>query len=146
MRVGVTLDELPVRSQESTDFWKAQFDAHPELLNLPRGIGGVTRLQEFVRHIWGVGLRWRKQLAGLPVTPREDFPAGPLDAMFDLHGWADAIFHDLLAAPDERWDQTHILDLDWLLPEARAMSRRRVAVHALFPAPLGTAGPAGSQH
>jgi uncharacterized damage-inducible protein DinB len=38
----------------------------------------------------------------------------------------------LLAAPDERWEQSYVLDFDWVPPEARTVSRRKVAAHALF--------------
>ena len=132
MRVGVTLDELLVWNQESSNFWKAHLDANPHLLELACDIGGTSNVQEFVRHIWGVELRWSQRLAGLPMTPREDFPSGPLDVLFDSHTQAVAIFRDLLAAQDESWEQTLALDMDWLPPEARAISRRKVAVHALF--------------
>ncbi len=132
MSVGITLQELLGWNQESSKFWKAHLDANPHLLALPCDIGGTANVQEFVCHIWGVELRWSQRLAGLPVTAREDFPAGPLDALFELHNQADAIFQGLLAAPDESWEQTFVLDMDWLPPEARAMSRRKVAVHALF--------------
>jgi uncharacterized damage-inducible protein DinB len=132
MRVGITLEELQAWNQESADFWKAHFDANPELLNLPCGIGGAANVQEFVRHIWGVELRWNQRLAGLPVTPKEDFPSGPLDALFDLHKQATEIFTGLLKAPEQSWNESYVLDMDWVPPEARTLSRRKVAVHALF--------------
>ncbi len=85
MSVGITLEELLAWNQESSNFWKDHLDANPHLLELPCDIGGTANVQEFVRHIWGVELRWSQRLAGLPVTPKEDFPSGPLDALFDLH-------------------------------------------------------------
>lgn len=132
MSVGITLQELLAWSQEASNFWKVHLDANPHLLELPCGIGGTANVQEFVRHIWGVELRWNQRLGGLPVTPREDFPSGPLDALFDLHNRATEIFTGLLSAPDESWDEPYILDMDWMPPEARRVSRRKVALHALF--------------
>jgi uncharacterized damage-inducible protein DinB len=132
MSAGITLQELLTWNGESSSFWKTHLEANPHLLALACDIGGTTNVQEFVRHIWGVELRWNQRLAGLPATPREDFPAGPLDALFELHTLADAIFRDLLAAPDESWEQSYVLEMDWLPAEARSMSRRKVAVHALF--------------
>ncbi len=103
------------------------------LLELPCGIGGTANVQEFVRHIWGVELRWSQRLAGLPVTTREEMPSGPLDALFDLHAKAVAIFSGLLAAPEESWDEPlrsgYGLDCR---RKSGAVSRRKVAVHALF--------------
>ena len=132
MSAGITLRELLVWNQEASNFWNAHFNANPHLLELECGIGGAATVQEFVRHIWGVELRWNQRLAGLPVTPKEDLPTGPLDALFDLHNQAVQIFTGLLTAPDEGWEQDYILDMDWVPPEVRTMSRRKVAVHALF--------------
>ncbi|MGC1462014.1 MAG: DinB family protein [Terracidiphilus sp.] len=132
MSVGITLQELLTWNGESSSFWNTHLEANPHLLALACDIGGTTNVQEFVRHIWGVELRWNQRLAGLPVTPREDFPAGPLDALFELHTRADAIFRDLLAAPDESWEQSYVLEMGSLPAEARSMSRRKIAVHALF--------------
>jgi uncharacterized damage-inducible protein DinB len=132
MSVGISLEELLAWNQESSDFWRAHLEANPHLLELPCGIGGSTNVQEFVRHIWGVDLRWSQRLAGLPVTAREDFPSGPLDALFELHSRAREIFRGVLAAPDESWEKPFVLDVNWLPPEAQTVSRRKVAVHALF--------------
>ncbi len=132
MSVGITLQELLAWNQESSDFWKAHLAANHALLELPCDIGGTANVQEFVRHIWGVELRWNQRLAGLPVTPREDFPSGPLDALFDLHSQAAEIFRRLLAGPDQSWEQPYVLEMDWVPPEMRTVSRRKVAVHALF--------------
>jgi uncharacterized damage-inducible protein DinB len=132
MTLGITLQELLVWNQESSNFWKAHLDNNPHLLELPCDIGGTANVQEFVRHIWGVELRWNQRLAGLPVTAKEQVPPGPLAALFDLHCQAVEIFRGLLAAADESWDQPYVLDMDWVPPEARTVSRRKIALHALF--------------
>ena len=59
-------------------------------------------------------------------------PAGPLDALFDLHLKAVQIFRALLDDPVQNWDETKTLDFPWLPPEARTVSRRKVVAHALF--------------
>jgi len=132
MSTGITLQELLIWNQDASNFWKAHCDANPHLLELACGIGGTTNVQEFVRHIWGVELRWNQRLAGLSVTPKEDVPAGPLDALFELHMSATVIFTGLLAASDESWNELYSLDMDWVPPEKRTVSRRKEAVHALF--------------
>lgn len=132
MSVGISLQELLVWNQESSRFWRSFLDANQHVLALPCDIGGTTNVQEFVAHIWGVELRWGQRLAGLPVTPKENFPTGPLEALFDLHSQADAIFLGLLAGPEKSWEQAYTLDLSWVPPESRTMSRRKVALHALF--------------
>jgi len=132
MSVGISLEELLGWSQESSNFWRAHLEANPQLLVLPCDIGGSATVQEFVRHIWGVELRWSQRLAGLLMTGKEEIPSVPLEALFATHSKAIEIFRGLLAAPDERWEQSYVLDFDWVPPEARTVSRRKVAAHALF--------------
>ena len=96
MSVGITFEEMLAWNDQASAYWKAHLDANPNLLELPCGIGGAKNVQEFVRHIWGAELRWAQRLAGIPETPREKIPAGPLDALFDLHSPGG---RDLSAAP-----------------------------------------------
>ena len=132
MSVGISLDELLAWNEEVSDFWKAHLDANPNLLELPCDIGGTKNVQEFVRHIWGVELRWAQRLAGLPVMAKEEMPAGPLDAIFALHTQATAIFRGLLAADEARWSESYTLELPMIAPEKRTMSRRKIALHSLI--------------
>ncbi len=132
MSVGITLDELLAWNEQSANYWKTHLDANPALLQLPCDIGGTHDVQEFVRHIWGVDLRWAQRLARLPVTAKEKTPSGPLDALFDVHLQAVEIFRKLLAAPESSWSEVIVLDFDWVPPEERSVSRRKIAAHALF--------------
>jgi uncharacterized damage-inducible protein DinB len=128
----ITLEELLVWSEESSAFWKAHLDANPAVLGLACDIGGVANVQELVRHIWGVELRWAQRLAGIPEIARDAVPAGPLDALFDLHSQATALLRSLLTDPAQNWDATYTLDVSWLPPQARTSSRRKVFAHAVF--------------
>ena len=132
MSVGISLQELLAWNQDSSSFWKDHLTANPHLLELPCDIGGTTNVQEFVRHIWGVELRWGQRLASLPVLTKEDTPSGPPDALYELHTQAVDVFQKLLAAPAGDWDQPFVLDFNWVPPESRTVSRRKVAIHALF--------------
>src|SRR5208337_4761826 len=85
-----------------------------------------------VAHFWGVELRWGQRIAELPQLAREDVPAGPLDALFDLHIRAIQIFRKILDNPGQNWDETMVLDYPWLAPESRKASRRKIVAHALF--------------
>jgi uncharacterized damage-inducible protein DinB len=102
------------------------------LLELPCDIGGTKNVQEFVRHIWGVELRWSQRLAGVPATAKEEMPTGPVSALFDLHTRAMEIFRCLLEADDASWSESYTLDLTIVPPEKRTMSRRKIALHALL--------------
>jgi len=132
MTPAISLEELLAWNHESAAFWKTHLDANPALLKLPCGIGGAANVQEFVRHIWAVELRWSQRLAGLPELAKEDIPAGPLDALFGLHEQAEHIFGTLLGDPAQDWDKTFTLNYDWLPPDARTFSRRKLAAHTLF--------------
>ena len=132
MTPAISFEELLVWNQESADFWKAHFEANPALLELPCGIGGTATVQEFVKHIWGVELRWAQRLAGLPATDTKDMPAGPLDALFNLHLKADQIFRECLADTGKSWVDTMTFSFPFLPPEAQTLSRRKLLGHALF--------------
>ena len=132
MTPAITLEELLAWNHESAAFWKAHLEASPALLQLPCDIGGTANVQEFVRHIWGVELVWGQRIAGLPVTDRKDIPAGPMNALFDLHLKAVQIFRALLDDPALNWDEMMTLKFPWLPPEGLTVSRRKIAGHALF--------------
>ena len=132
MTPAITLDELLAWNEESSKFWKAHLDANPALLELPCGIGGAATVQAFVRHVWAVELIWGQRIAGLPVLPKEEIPAGPLDALFDLHFKAIQVFRSLLGDPAFDWAQALTLDVSWLPAEFRTSTRRKLTAHALF--------------
>jgi len=132
MTPAITLEELLTWNQESAAFWKAHLEANPALLEVPCSIGGAANVRQFVRHIWGVELVWGQRIAGLPELAREEMPAGPLDALFDMHLKAVQVFRALLDDPAQNWDETQTLKYPWLPPEGLTVSRRKMAAHALF--------------
>lgn len=132
MSVGITMEELLAWNEQASDFWKAHLEANPALLDLPCGIGGAADVLQFVRHIWGVELRWAQRIAGLPVMSKDEMATGPLEALYQIHLQAVAIFGTLLTAQEQSWEGTFTLDFDWIPPEARTVSRRKVLAHALF--------------
>ena len=132
MTPAITLEELLAWDQEASNFWKAHLDANRTLLELPCAIGGTVNVQGFVRHIWGVELRWAQRIAGLHALAREEVPAGPLDALYDLHLKAVQIFRSLLDDPAQDWGETFTMPNDRLPPGIGTVSRRKVLAHALF--------------
>jgi uncharacterized damage-inducible protein DinB len=132
MTVAITLDELLAWNEEASNSWKGLLEDNPTLLQLPCDIGGVANVQQFIRHIWGAELRWAQRLAGIPETPRDTVPSGPLDALFDLHLQAVPLFRGLLANPAYDWEATYTLDVSWLPPHARTSTHRKILGHALF--------------
>ena len=132
MTPAITLEELLAWNHESAAFWKAHLKANPTLLKLPCGIGGAANVQEFVRHIWGVELRWAQRIAGLPVLAKEEMPARPLDTLFGLHQQAVKIVRTLLDDHAQNWNETMTLDFPWLPPQSRTASRHKILGHMLF--------------
>jgi len=132
MSVGISFEEMLAWSDEASRQWKIHFDTNPAALELLCDIGPAKNVQGFLRHIWAAELRWAQRLAGLPVLGRDDAPAGPLDALFQLHRDATEIYRNLLASPAHEWDETYTLDFDWIPADLRKPTRRKVAAHALF--------------
>jgi uncharacterized damage-inducible protein DinB len=130
--IGITLEELLAWNDQSASYWKSHLDANPKLLELPCGIGGAANVQEFIRHIWGAELRWSERLAGTPETPRENIPTGPLAALYDLHLQSVVIFRNLLSAPESSWNDSYVLQFDWVPADRRTVPRRKIAAHALI--------------
>jgi len=128
----VTLEELLGWNQESASFWKAHLDGNPALLELPCAIDDAGKVQGLVRHIWGAELVWSQRIAGLPATERAQWPAGPLDALFEMHLRAGKIFRGLLSGPNGDWEKKITLSFAWLPPEARTPSRRKLMAHVLL--------------
>jgi hypothetical protein len=77
MSVSIAMEELLAWNEESALLWKGWLEANPAALELPCGIGGAATVQDFVRHIWGVELRWAERLQGGPETPKEALPHRP---------------------------------------------------------------------
>jgi len=132
MTQGISLEELLAWNEETSAFWKSHLEANPALLQLPCDIGGTKNVQEFVRHIWGVELRWAQRIAGQPPIPREEMPAGPLDALFEMHTRASSIEQMMLEDPAQDWAAIVTLDIPWLPQDRRKASRRKLMAHMLF--------------
>ncbi len=132
MSVGVNLEELLAWNDEAANHWFEHLKTNPGLLDLPCDIGGTANVQEFVRHIWGAELRWGQRLAGLSVLSKEDTPAAPFDALFNLHRQAMEVFRNLLTAPEQSWNEIYVVELSQVPDELRQPSRRKVTTHALF--------------
>jgi uncharacterized damage-inducible protein DinB len=132
MEIGISLKELLAWGEESSNFWKAHLDANPALLQLPCSIGGTANVQEFVRHIWAAELRWANRIAGQPMLSPENSPAGPLEALFELHLNAAEILRGIVNNPAQDWDAAYTLEGDRIPPDARTLSYRKMTLHALL--------------
>ena len=132
MSVGVSMEELLGWNDQASLWWKEHLEAHPELLQVKCGIGGAATVQDLIRHIWGAELRWAQRLAGIPETPREAVPQGPVGALFEIHLEAATLLKGLLADAQQDWAAPYTVQSNMLPPEQRTFSRRKVLAHALF--------------
>lgn len=132
MSVGISLEELLAWNDEAAGYWYEHLDLNAPLLEVKCDIGGARNVQELIRHVWLVELRWGQRLAGLPQLSKEAAPAGPLAALFNLHRESVEIFRNLLAAPEQSWNEPYVFDLAQIPENLRTPSRRKVAAHALL--------------
>lgn len=131
MTLGISLEELLAWSDEAANSWKSFLESTPATLDLSCNIGGAANLQEFVRHIFLAELRWAQRLAGVPETQKEAIPAGPLDAIFEMHREAMQILGGMLSDPAQNWDAPFPLIYSWVPPGFGPVSRRKLFAHAL---------------
>jgi uncharacterized damage-inducible protein DinB len=132
MSTAITLEELLSWDEEASAFWNKHLEANPALLELPCDIGGSTNVLQLVRHIWGVELLWSQRIAGVPERNKDVWPAGPLDALFDLHLEAVRNFRALLDDPTKSWDERLHLDRPGIPTQAARPTHRKVLGHALL--------------
>ncbi len=59
-------------------------------------------------------------------------PAGPLDALFEMHLKANGIVQALLENPGQDWNEIVVLENPRLPEHARKASRRKLMLHMLF--------------
>jgi uncharacterized damage-inducible protein DinB len=132
MTNNISFEELLAWTDESAVFWKAHLEANPALLELPCGIGRAVTVNDLIRHIWSGELIWGHRIAGLPELPRAEMPAGPIEALFELHVKAVELLRSVLNDPAWNSEETIALNYDWLPPQARVFSRRKAMAHTLF--------------
>ncbi len=135
MTAVLTLNELLLWNQESSDFWKGWLEAHTAVLELPCDIGRTQNVHEFIRHIWAVDLVWARRIAGLEDLDREKIPLGSIASLFDLHLEARKILRGILDDSAFNWETPLTLNAPWLAPELQHPTRRKALAHALTHAP-----------
>ena len=132
MTPAITLEELLAWNEEASGFWKAHLDANPALLELPCGIGGAANVQEFVRHIWGVELRWAQRWPACRSCRAKRRPPGRLTRSSTCTQ-AVEIFRDAAGRSRRRTGMRPTrMDVAWVPPRFRDRHASQDAAHALF--------------
>jgi hypothetical protein len=127
--LGISLGELLAWNDEAAHSWKNHLEANTALLDVACDIGNTGNVLGFVRHIWGAELRWANRLAGLE---NKEPATGSLEAIFPMHVEAHDVFRGLIGGPEAAWAEPYFLNFDWIPEDKRQISRRKIALHALF--------------
>jgi uncharacterized damage-inducible protein DinB len=128
-QLGISLAELLAWNDEAAHSWRNHLEANPALLEVACDIGNTGNVLGFVRHIWGVELRWVNRLAGLEDT---GLATGPVETLFAMHIEANDKYKRLIEGPESAWGEPYVLKVDSIPEDKRSVSRRKIAGHSLF--------------
>ena len=132
MSVGITFDELLAWNERRPAIGKPTSTPTRLCSNCP----AASAAQPTCRSLSATSGAW--SCAGPSAWPgsrdaREKIPAGPLDALFDLHRQAVAIFRNAARRARSKPGATLTFSISiGCPPEKRTVSRRKIAAHALF--------------
>ena len=104
-------------------------EAHPEILDIPCDVVGVSTVGGLLQHIVAVELRYAERLAGLPATDYAAIPFDSIAAIDATHQRAVTLFREQLTR-DGDWDET-IEFATRSLGDLRA-ARKTILFHALL--------------
>jgi uncharacterized damage-inducible protein DinB len=110
--------------------WKTLLTAHPEALDFPCDVYGVTNVRGLLRHIFAVETRYAQRLGGEPVTPYEEIPDGSIELLFGLHDTAIAKYRKLLAGDSVDWDEK--LEFTTISIGTRSATRKVILFHSFL--------------
>jgi len=127
--LNISFTELLAWNDETARNWKSHLEANPALLDVACDIGNTGSVHGFVRHIWGVELRWAKRFADGDL---KELPNGPVESLFAMHEEASELYRQAIAGPAEAWAEPYVLNADWIPEDKRRLSRRKIVAHALL--------------
>ena len=95
---ALTAEEVLAWLDKTSTNWCALIEEHPEILNLPCDVMGVSTVGGLLQHIVAVELRYADQLSGLPPTEYAAIPFDSAVAIYATHERAMKMLRELLAA------------------------------------------------
>jgi uncharacterized damage-inducible protein DinB len=126
---ALTAVEMMAWLQTTSDGWQTLIAAHPEVLQMPCDVMGVSTVGGLLQHIVAVELRYAERLAGLPATDYAAIPCDSPEAIYATHARAAALFQEQLASP-AGWDEK-VEFVTRSMGPARS-SRKSILFHALL--------------
>jgi uncharacterized damage-inducible protein DinB len=126
---ALTAEDVLAWLETTSSKWRALIEEHPEILNFPCDVMGVSTVGGLLQHIVAVELRFADQLSGLPPTEYAAIPYDSAAAIYATHERAVKVFRELLAA-DEDWDAK----FDFVTRSMGPMrsSRKTILFHAML--------------
>jgi len=126
---GLSADEVMAWLEKTSENWKALIEAHPEILEMPCDVMGVSTVGQLLQHIVAVELRYMDQLSGLPPTEYAAIPFDSAAAIYATHERAMNMLRVLLESGMD-WEAKFDFVTRSLGP-ARS-KRKSVLFHALM--------------
>jgi uncharacterized damage-inducible protein DinB len=123
----LTAGEMLAWLDTTSTKWKALIEAHPEILDMPCDVMGVSTAGGLLQHIVAVELRYAEQLCGMPPTEYAKIPFDSAEAIYATHHRAMALWRGQLANAVD-WDE-HIDFVTRSMGPARA-TRKTIFFHA----------------
>lgn len=126
---ALTAREVMAWLEKTSTNWRELIEAHPEILNLPCDVMGVSTVAGLLQHIVAVELRYAEQLSGLPPTDYAAIPFHSAAAIYATHERAMKMLRELLAGRED-WDAK----FDYVTRSMGPMrsSRKSVLFHAML--------------
>jgi uncharacterized damage-inducible protein DinB len=126
---ALTAEEVLAWLDKTSTNWRALIEEHPEILNLPCDVMGVSTVGGLLQHIVAVELRYADQLSGLPPTEYAAIPFDSAAAIYATHERAMRMLRELLAAGGD-WDAKFEFVTRSMGP--MRSSRKSVLFHAML--------------
>jgi uncharacterized damage-inducible protein DinB len=126
---ALTAEEVLAWLDKTSTNWRALIEEHPEILNLPCDVMGVSTVGGLLQHIVAVELRYADQLSGLPPTEYAAIGFDSAAAIYATHERAMKMLRELLAAGGD-WDAKFEFVTRSMGP--MRSSRKSVLFHAML--------------
>ncbi|MDP9038622.1 MAG: DinB family protein [Acidobacteriota bacterium] len=124
----LSAEELLAWVDRTASGWRELLTRHPEVLELPCDVNGVSTAGGLLQHIVAAQLRYAERLGRLPVTDYSEIPFDSPEAIDSTHRRSVEMLRQQLAG---EIDWTERMEFDTRSGTGRS-SRRTILFHALF--------------
>lgn len=126
---ALTAYEMLAWLDKTSSEWNAMIEAHPEILDLPCDVAGVSTCGGLLQHIVAVELRYAERLAGLPQTDYAAIAFDSAKAIYKTHRCAAALLTEQL---ESNVDWNERIEFPTRSAGPMRASRKAVLFHAML--------------